>query len=940
MNWYQMTKPALILLFFLLSSAFVRANISATVKCSEAEVTAGRPITGRVIINGNDLSRNLKEVFLLPENAKLISPDTDEVYELKAGGNTLRLFAFQMPVDSVAGEYQIRYQATDADTNEVLLEEICMFRVAPVENITIAHLSEGTEIIKGGDTYRSTFLISNMGNVNSTVNLVARSSDGEKIILSDNNFMLQPGERKEIIAETRTSHRVEELTKHFISLTAHTSPSEEYDIKPISVGSIVYRDIAPFKKASDSTYWTISSRLAAVFIGDEDTEDFYMEFTGDGFLTEEQKTRIRWLVRTPSTDVRGGLRAEERYSLWIDGQYYSLWLGDHSFTLSELTELYYYGRGAKAQFQITPQIYTGAFYHEEGYRLLEEDRYGAYVGHQLNENLLVQVNYLHRDLRENTFTNLDPDVDLLTAILKYDHADWLKLEGEIGYSNNSTFSNDTAYRVEASGTFNDTGYYNVNHIWSNPNYFGYYNDNRSSTANIRIPLSKRVGMLGSISYNEVNLDKDPARGAAAESTHISAGPEFRINKNLSTSVEGVYYERVDKMNPSTFDFDQRTVRGAVNYFNDRFSLGTRVEIGEQRNNLTNNDQDFFNISAFGSYYANEKITLSLFAEHGDARFVEVPTESTSVGGSIDYTFSKNSRLSVNASHTKYEEDTLDQRSDVAATYFYHFRNGHELRAGIRYNRGERRDIFAPGQQIIEDETYYYISYSIPFDIPVGQRKNVGIVKGSVFANGDRNEPIENIALSIEGRKVSTDRDGNFVFPKLRPGTYALRVEQMTIGAGYITDVPNPLMIEVVGGEQTVVDFKVVRSVSISGNVAYQKNGNGNGLRNGNGHNVNRLILEISNGQVVQRVETDGYGNFQFSDALPGTWTLKLYEAGVTRGYEATTWEQTFTLEPGESRNVEFKLVPRERKIRIIDEGELTQVTMSDRKAEKAPSAKD
>ncbi|MCK4496044.1 MAG: hypothetical protein KAU91_06810 [Candidatus Aminicenantes bacterium] len=80
------------------------------------------------------------------------------------------------------------------------------------------------------------------------------------------------------------------------------------------------------------------------------------------------------------------------------------------------------------------------------------------------------------------------------------------------------------------------------------------------------------------------------------------------------------------------------------------------------------------------------------------------------------------------------------------------------------------------------------------------------------------------------------------------------------------------------------------------------------------------FVEIINGLDVQRRVTDNKGRFCFEDLCPGRWTLRVYDTNMPEFHylEKETFE--FELKAGDKKEIEVRVLPRSRPIRIIEKG--------------------
>ncbi|GAH24631.1 unnamed protein product [marine sediment metagenome] len=251
----------------------------------------------------------------------------------------------------------------------------------------------------------------------------------------------------------------------------------------------------------------------------------------------------------------------------------------------------------------------------------------------------------------------------------------------------------------------------------------------------------------------------------------------------------------------------------------------------------------------------------------------------------------------------------------------------------------------------KDETALMIQYTVPFRLPVGRKKNIGVVKGYVY-DEETKESMPDVIIRANGATAVTDSDGNFTFPSLKPGTYYLNIDRARIGLNRITTQKNPIEVTVESGKEIRVEIGITQPAILSGQIMlYQFENNhsndswaekgGNNTTNhyvvGDGDNNNgslnngetklvkayglaNILLELTNGSEIKRCVADKKGYFRFEELRPGKWTLKVYNANLPDYHYLE--EDTFAIElkPGDGKEILLKALPKKRFIRIMEQG--------------------
>jgi hypothetical protein len=406
---------------------------------------------------------------------------------------------------------------------------------------------------------------------------------------------------------------------------------------------------------------------------------------------------------------------------------------------------------------------------------------------------------------------------------------------------------------------------------------------------------------------------------------------------------------------------------AVSYGETAEKVSWRVEMrsGEQRDLARAITRRVRQYRLFGCFRPSAKQTLVVYGSVGGR---DALSGSYLLGGrdnaGLALSLRPNKRLRLDLSYARYgfreSERRQDQKELIAD---YALPDGRSWALRVRQ-----------GTQLShESDTAYLLEYSIPFGIPVGRKKSIGSISGRVYDAHDSARPgVANVIPSVGDMTAVTDAAGRFQFPALRPGTYALLVDSGSIGLHRVTTSKLSMMVEVRGGRTTSVEIGVDEAARVTGAVLLYPgngagnggnngsaavlsdsgvyvigdrrratNGNANGNGNGNGHpngaqrgngngrdanapegpiGLGNLLVEISDGDRVMRAFTDTRGRFSFQGLHPGLWQLKVYDHGLPSQHHFGTAEMELTLKPGVSAEVTFRVVPRMRRVIIIDEG--------------------
>jgi hypothetical protein len=241
----------------------------------------------------------------------------------------------------------------------------------------------------------------------------------------------------------------------------------------------------------------------------------------------------------------------------------------------------------------------------------------------------------------------------------------------------------------------------------------------------------------------------------------------------------------------------------------------------------------------------------------------------------------------------------------------------------------------------EDETAFIINYTIPFGMPVGQKKSVGMLEGHVL-DQETGQPISDVILRLNGVNAVTNATGKFTFPALKPGAFYLDIDSASIGLGLVPLQKTPLKIDIVGGKTKPVEIGITKSAHLKGRIIRYDFAGKDSLQKGfrinkdknkatgeadkdklvEGQGLKNALLELKSKLETWRVLSDRKGRFRFSDLRPGQWTLNVYADNLPEYHYLEKNSVEVDLMPGDGKELLIRVLPKIRTIRMMDPGEV------------------
>ena len=202
------------------------------------------------------------------------------------------------------------------------------------------------------------------------------------------------------------------------------------------------------------------------------------------------------------------------------------------------------------------------------------------------------------------------------------------------------------------------------------------------------------------------------------------------------------------------------------------------------------------------------------------------------------------------------------------------------------------------------------------------------------------QPIQNAILRVNGATAVMDRDGEFTFPALKPGTFHLNINRASIGLERIPVQKTPLKVDIEGGKETSIEIGITKSAHLTVKVMVYGFAKEDSLQKEYAvhkgkdkavpkdtetdlieeHDLANVLLVLKSELESLGVLTDRKGRVSFHDVRPGHWTLTVHADNLPEYHylEKDTFE--IELAPGEKKEILVRVLPRKRTIRIIEEG--------------------
>jgi hypothetical protein len=842
-----------------------------------------------------------------------------EPFSLKAKEQQVRAVAVSIPLNFPAGSYEVPYSVRSETDPTVIIKDTLSVVVLTSLNLE-SNVEEKPIAIVAGEVYKVRLSLVNKGNARNRIKIEIKGEPNYPLKIEPSEIVLEAGKSRILSIEVKTDEKLNKRMNHILKIKAET---EDTKGGVVATDQTILVDIIPRVTGDFDPYHRIPAYIRATGIESNGEGGFQLQFAGAGDLDEEGKRKIEFLFRGPNTQDISPFGERDEYRISYYDRLFDVHLGDRPYSLSPLTEQFKYGTGAEADYH-PGRLGMGGFFSYTRFDEPREREIGTYLAYKISEVFQVKGNFLNKAIPDRDFS--DNLFGIQGRIRPNEKLD-LGLEYAYGLSNRESNLSDHAYRVDLNGRLSENFFYSFEKIYAGAKFFGYYNGADYTTGAINFPIYDKL--KGNLSYRETKDNRkvfDLAQEIENRERSIRGGLSYAFPFGTNVSLDYEDFQREDKLLPADFDFSERLFRLGLGQTFRRFSLQAFWDTGKLDNKqFPAKSANLERYSIYGNFQLSDWQSYSLYTQFGNNLYTDDPSRATSWGISGNWRIMN--RLNINVNYNYYKnainvEKILAKKQtqdNIFSTITYTLPNQHFIAFRTRWMKS--RD----GTK--ESETFFDLSYTIPLKIPVGKKKTIGMIKGRVYDGEKPGRPqIPNVILTANGANAVTDQKGQFIFPGLKPGSYYLQVEKGSIGLNRTTSEKLATVV-VKGGETAEIEIAVVNSCKVSGRIIrFAPKDNSVNMERLDTQNLKEtggladILVEIAKGNEVLRQLTDEKGKFSFEELRPGNWALKVDKDNLPPNHYLEKEGFLVELKPAEEKEIIIKVLPRIRKIEIIEEG--------------------
>lgn len=894
------------------------------------DTTPGKIVTASFLLSNHTASdQEFVEELLLPAGWQQIAP-TPIPFSLKGKAQHVRLVAFAVPNACPSGRYHIKYIARSRTDHSLGDGGSFSVVVLPFSRLELV-LEDKPQMVIAGEAYSVKVRLANRGNGANRFQLSLKSSPEYPVRPPGASILLPPNASTALVFQVTTDPALKKKLTHVLTFNATAEGLTNAEL--VSASESLGVEILPHVTGELDPYHRIPARLRfAAAQEDGKAAGAQAELSGAGPLSEDGKRHLSFLFRGPDLREQSIFAERDEYRLSYHAPAFDLHLGDRIYSLSPLTEEFGYGRGIGLDAR-KGAVGAGAFYMRSRWSAHEFEEAGVYVKQDFSPSFGLKANFLHKTGTQSLFTN-----NLLQNIFTLESRLTLgpvaNATVEYGFSGGDRLSagDHHAVRAKLTGQLGQRVNYALESVFAGPEFYGRFNDSRGTFGSLTFPIYKTLRGSFSGSHYDNNLDRNPHKSSLANREHFfRPGLLYTFPFGSELAAEYQHFRREDLLLPADYDSHERSARLILGHSFRQISLQYVLELGELDQHVPSEQTLPVERHTLSIHCRpTPRQSYSLFTTTGNNRYSTRGESSQSLGASAQWRIKDKVAASLHYSKGIQNAAVTREHDTAHASLGYTFPNRSIVALNGRWSRNSG---------IKNSESSVFLSYTIPFGLPVKKKTTVGTLKGKVFAAQPGGPmPLARVVLTVGDATAVTDRNGEFIFPALPPGLYALGIAQNSIGVENTTADPLPLMVEVKKARILTVEIRVVPAAHLSVRAArFAKPSemvasalaatNATPPRTEPGEfneagPLEGVLVEISNPKEQFRQFTDRKGLVSFEHLRPGKWSLNVYDNNLPPHHYVEQSHLEVHLTPGENKELTARILPRVRRIQLIDQGVL------------------
>lgn len=837
--------------------------------------------------NSFDFDLNLILDLKKPDSWTLLSKQ--ETFQLKPGETQNVVFLMRIDRSCDFGKQYLNFDFFDSSKDIHLKEQI----VTEVENIHDIQIQAVRlpRFVLSNNVETMEYEVSNYGNCEEVFYFSSTSGT-----VLNKEYTLTPNSTINIKVQEKTPKNILTSGTYGFGATLKVSYKQEL----IRVSNTI--KIFPKNVKKVDAYHRFPITLSTIYFGAQVGTPYKSNLQGEaigrGFLDINDRHELSFTLRAPNRFEIARVGNADQYSM--EYIYHkrrltktSIRVGDFSYSLTELTELFRWSRGVGVE-QVAKKLTVGAFANAPRFVANLRLQYAAYAIYNYTENWSGQLSYLQRFYDDNTASAM---------VGSYKNKLLFRGQSITAEYSRSVRDERSGYgaALALTGGFKKLSY-NSQIFYASPQFDGYFSNSILTNNGISYRLTDNVRLNTSFSINRSNPLQDTTFTNSSYSLTYTAGAFFNINKAIRGRAEFVHREQEDRATIKRFDYVEDGIRYGLSYSSKKWQANFIGDLARAQNRLVSEDDISTTIAAALNVNRTfrEKYTFGAFSS-----VIQTGRYGTDIRTIVLYGASVAAKvgdhLSVGASaRNNYlvEEYTTDRNLlDVNATYVH----------------GKHRFTAVASSAILRNtinRTDFFITAKYSYTLGLGTQKKEGFysLEGQITAE-DRKDA-GGIIISIAGQTVISDNYGHFVINNLPEGIHYLNIDYGTIPVGYLPANDIPIEVIIYPKDNNIVKLDLVKTGNILGSVALDSS-----ISKTNLFKLPRSIIKAKKGNLELLTYSDDKGNFVFKHLIPGEWIIRVVSS-KDADLDPKNNNQIVEVKSSKQSNISFVLKKKSKNIKF------------------------
>lgn len=873
-------------------------------------------VSGAFLVSNLDsIPHELTEDVAVPSGWQLISGRG--TFVLSPGAQEVRLIAAAVKGQTPPGEYHITYTAREQNEPTPANQQLISVHVKPIISVELSVL-EAPLFVEAGTPYKVTFSIEHKGNENAIVDLVVKSSAGFQVALDSNRIELAPQQTRLLSAEVLSPKNLTRPVKDRLFIRATAG----HDTLASGTQTYSVVNIVPASARTETKYRQLPSRFTTRYVGGDGKDGVQFELAGAGPL-DEHDHHFEYRFRGPERFENNTFGLRDEVYLKLRSKDGSISAGDQNFAVSNLLERGRLGRGAEIDLD-KGNVEARALSFQSRAQIPDYEGVGGYIGYKLDRRFSVRGNILSKKTER-------VDEELFGVSTTFEPLRKWKVNLETARSFES-HSNETpwAFWSRIDGRAGTTQISLQKH-YAAPLFHGQIQDLNQNLVDLFTSLPYSFGWVNAYRDFAENLDDNLGIPTAPREQHFRTGFNYRNSNLANASVDYETHIRKDNLSDSEFDNRVSFVTTRMQKPFRKFGISSTITRGVRKDYLSGDESNLesYRLSVDARPVRGQK--YEGWWQTGHSGYSIDAKRSSILGFSAECNTINRWKLTGSIQIVDRDDNNDFESLQYDIGVLCEPRKSHIITLKLR-----KRDF---DELQFDHETSYLLSYQLPVGIPIGRKRDQGSLQGRIY---DIDNPmtggIPGALLRVGDRTTLSDKNGKFVFHSLPRGAHYLQIENAAFGLDRVPMQRMPVEFSIAGARTESVELKIAMSCTISGDVSIYGHRDENTERGIliEGSTADSLAegsrelqplrglahcnLALSNGEETITATTDLDGSFAVRKLRPGVWTATVQTSNLPDYHRVEQETYTVTLNPGESKTIELRVVPRARRLLIKSSG--------------------